>query len=83
MFTKEGWAAPAWPLLIMTYILAFIYLLGPMMQKGLSKLFPSYIIGDIEVKNDIDNYWASLDDTDRNWTIKEEQNSRSLKQGLK
>jgi hypothetical protein len=32
----------------------------------------------------MDNYWASLDDNDRNWTIKEEQNSRSLmKQGLR
>lgn len=83
VFTKEGYSAPAWPLLIMTYILGFVYLLGPVIQIGLSKLFPNYIIGDIEVENNMDNYWATLDDTDRNWTIKEEQNSRRLKQGLR
>jgi len=35
-------------------------------------------IGDIELNESIDNYWASLDDDDRKWSIEEERNARSL-----
>lgn len=44
----------------------------------MSKLLPSWVIGDIEVDEDIDNYFAALDEHDRNWSIKEEQNNRKL-----
>ena len=34
-------------------------------------------IGDIELNEDIDNYWASLDDEDRKWSQREEENSKT------
>lgn len=34
------------------------------------------IIGDLQIDEDIDNFWASLDDEDRNWSKKEEEYSR-------
>jgi hypothetical protein len=30
-------------------------------------------IGNLELDEDIDNYWASLDDKDRNWATKEDE----------
>ncbi len=44
---------------------------------------PKYHIEEIEVDEDIDNYWASLDLNDRNWSIQEEINSRKLLSGMK
>ena len=38
--------------------------------------FPSLKIGDVEINEDIDNYWASLDEEDRKWSTKEEENAR-------
>ena len=34
-------------------------------------------IGDIELDEDIDNYWAALDENDRKWAIREEENARN------
>ena len=42
-------------------------------MRCLTFCFPSLEIGDIELDEDIDNYWASLDDKDRNWAIKEDE----------
>jgi len=42
-------------------------------MKCLTFCFPSLEIGDVELDEDIDNYWASLDDKDRNWAIKEDE----------
>jgi len=58
--------------------LALIYFCGSFMEKCIGHCFPSLMIGDIELNEDIDNYWASLDDGDRKWSLKEEENSRSL-----
>ena len=33
-------------------------------------------IGDIEIDESIDNYWRSLDDEDRKWSKREEENVR-------
>lgn len=46
------------------------------------KLFPKYVLGEIELDEDIDNYWASLDHDQRNWSICEEINSRKMLNGL-
>jgi len=42
-------------------------------MKCLTFCFPSLEIGDIQLDEDIDNYWASLDDKDRNWAMKEDE----------
>jgi len=39
----------------------------------LTRIFPSLEIGDVELDEDIDNYWAALDEKDRNWATKEDQ----------
>ena len=46
--------------------------LGSAVMRCLTRCFPSLEIGDVELDEDIDNYWASLDDKDRNWAIKED-----------
>lgn len=33
-------------------------------------------IGNIELDEDIDNYWSSLDENDRKWAMREEENAR-------
>ena len=55
-----------------------IYFLGKYFEKCIGRCFPSIKIGDIELNEDIDNYWASLDDEDRKWSQKEEENARNL-----
>ncbi len=36
------------------------------------------VIGNISIDEDIDNYFAALDEQDRNWSIREELNNRKL-----
>lgn len=64
--------APAWPLLIMTTVFIMIKVFGSFIEKIVGRIFPSFKIGDIVVDEDIDNYWASIDKQDKNWSIKEE-----------
>lgn len=45
---------------------------GNSFMKWLSSKFPNLEIGDVEIQENIDNYWASLDEKDRNWAIKED-----------
>ena len=37
---------------------------------------------DMNIDEDICNYWDSLDENDRKWSIKEEENSRALKMNV-
>lgn len=67
--------APAWPLFALFVLLTFNELFGNTVMKCLIFCFPSLEIGDIELDEDIDNYWASLDDKDRNWALKEDSYS--------
>lgn len=78
VFQSDGWTAPAWPLLLLFWILVAVYFIGPFIHPHLIKAMPQLTIGDIVVNEDIDNYFAALDEHDRNWSIKEEQNNRKL-----
>ena len=78
----EWLTAPAWPLLIMTLVFVFIKIFGKVISGVIARMFPSYKIGDIDVDEDIDNYWASLDKQDRKWSVKEEENNRGLCGGM-
>lgn len=40
-------------------------------------------IGDLELDEDIDNYWESLDDHDILWSYQEEHNARDNLGGMK
>lgn len=77
IFTGNGWDGVKWPMLVAFIILNIIYYLGTAIQNCLYECFPSLKIGDIEINEDIDNYWASLDEEDRKWSNKEEENSRN------
>ena len=44
--------------------------------------FPAFIDNDINIDEDICNYWDSLDENDRKWSLKEEENSRVLKMSV-
>jgi len=40
------------------------------------------MIGDVgQLDEEIDNYWAALDEGDRKWSVKEEENSHKLLTG--
>jgi hypothetical protein len=43
-----------------------------------TKRFPGlFRIGELEVDEGLDNYFTTLDDHDRQWSIKEEENARN------
>lgn len=83
IFTSKGWEAPAWPLLVMNFLFAMVYFFEPVVAFLYAKIFPKYVVSEIESEEDVDNYWASLDHDQRNWSICEETNSRKLQNGLK
>lgn len=59
------------------FFLTLIYFFGEAINNCLQKCFPVLAIGDIEIDEEIDNYWSSLDDDDRKWSIREEENARA------
>ena len=75
VFAGDGMSAPAWPLLLLFTFMFLNQILGSAVMRCLTRCFPNLEIGDVELDEDIDNYWASLDDKDRNWAIKEDQHA--------
>ena len=41
-------------------------------------IFPFLHIANFEIDEDLDNYFNTIDEEDRNWSIKEEENARSI-----
>jgi len=78
LFTSVGWEGIKWPMLFALMLLLVIFFLGKYIEKCIAACFPSVSIGDIELNEAIDNYWAALDDEDRKWSTKEEENARGL-----
>lgn len=76
LFSGQGWDGIKWPMLVAFIVLNLVWYLGDCLQKCVYECFPSLEIGDIEINEDIDNYWASLDEEDRKWSTKEEENAR-------
>ena len=77
-FSAEGWEGYKWPMLLIFYVLVIVFFCGSCLQSCIGKCFPGLIVGDIELNEDIDNYWAALDDEDRQWSRAEEENARQL-----
>ena len=75
VFAGDGLSAPAWPLLLLFFFFLLNQVFGSAVMRCLTSVFPSLEIGDIELDEDIDNYWSSLDEKDRNWAIKEDQHA--------
>lgn len=76
IFTGEGWSGIKWPLLVVFIILNIVWYFGEWCVKMMERCFPNLAIGDIEVNEDLGKYWASLDEQDRKWSLKEEENTR-------
>lgn len=76
IFTGEGWSGIKWPLLVAFIILNIVWYFGEWCVKMMERCFPNLAIGDIEVNEDLGKYWASLDEQDRKWSLKEEENTR-------
>ena len=73
----RGWQGYWWTLLFAFVVLFSLKCCGGWLVKKFESWFPALAIGDIELDEDIDNYWASLDDEDRKWSQREEQNART------
>ena len=54
-----------------------------MAYNRLKKIFPLLEKSKIDIEENLPNYWTALDENDRRWTIKEEENSRNLLNGVK
>ena len=45
----------------MCFLLLIVYFFEPLVGVIVKKFFPKYIVGEIEVDEDVESYWASLD----------------------
>ena len=62
-------------MLIIIGLLVINWFIGDWMLNKLSNCFPDLIIGDIEIDEEIDNYFVALDDNDRKWSLEEDRYS--------
>jgi len=76
VFSNRGWEGFNWTMLLGLLVLLIIIFFGKWIVKKIEQYFPKFAIGDIEINEDIDSYWASLDDEDRKWSQREEENAR-------
>lgn len=77
MFSSRGWEGYNWTMVLAFLVLVILKIGGGYIGKKIEGCFPSLAIGDIDIDEDIDSYWSSLDDEDRKWSQKEEENTRS------
>ena len=73
----EFMMAPAWPLLALFALLLLNQFFGSVLKDCVGWCFPSYKlkIQEVDLDEDIDNYWTVLNEKDRNWAIKEDKYS--------
>lgn len=79
VFTGSAYSAnPAMPLLVTFWIFLVGIVFRDFLWRWTTHFFPSLKVGDLEIDEDLDNYFNCIDDVDRNWSIKEEENARSV-----
>ena len=61
IFSGEGWAGIKWPLMFTFIVLNIVWYFGDNIVNWLTECMPNLRIGDVEVDESIDGYWASLD----------------------
>ena len=77
VFTSAAYGAnPAMPLLVMFWFLLIGIVFRDFLYRRVARWIPSIKVGELEIDEDLDNYFNTLDDHDRNWSIKEEENAR-------
>jgi len=60
----------------MTLFYLFINLFGSTIWSTLTFICSCLEIGNFKMNEGLDNYYRALDDEDRNWLVKEEENCR-------
>lgn len=83
VFTKEGWTCPSWPLLAFFFFTLFCLWFGRFIMPCFEKCCPKIKLSDFQVDQPIDNYFASVDQEDREWSVKEEENARENLRNLR
>lgn len=78
VFESSGWEVPAWPYLLLFIFLVLHLTIGGWVYPCIYKCFPQLEIGDVELDEDIDNYYKALDNEDRQWSRQEEENARNI-----
>jgi len=76
IFTKGGWTAPSWALSG-----AFFVILLVIFYFKYRNPIGSY--GDIEIVQNLPDFWSAIDNENKEWTIKEEENARQNIGGMK
>jgi hypothetical protein len=67
------------PLLITFWVFLFGTIFRGPIYKWITEKVEFFRIGMFEIDEDLDNYFKSIDDNDRNWSIKEEEYFRAMK----
>lgn len=83
VFNSEGWVAPAWPLLLAWIVVTTMNIFGDTLMTWIENLIPYLRVGDIDLKEDIGNFWSAISAEDRRWSIKEEEYTRENLHGMK
>jgi hypothetical protein len=61
IFSVEGWAGIKWPLMFTFIVLNIVWYFGDNIVNWLTECMPNLRIGDCEIDESIDGYWATLD----------------------
>jgi hypothetical protein len=69
---------PATPLIVMFWVFLVLIILNVFFYKIITGLCPKFKVGDLQVNEELENYFETLDTNDRNFSIKEEENSREV-----
>lgn len=78
-FSLEAYNAnPGMPLLIMFWVFLLGTIFRNYIYKHLANKWASLRVGEFEIDEDLDNYFKTLDDHDRNWSIQEEEYTREV-----
>jgi len=79
VFSGSAYGAnPAMPLLVLFWVFLIGTIFRDIIYKYVTHWFPVLLIGDLEIDEDLDNYFHCVDDHDREWSIKEEENCREV-----
>ena len=66
------------PLLVCFWIFLILTIFRNFVYNGVTKVLPFLQIAQFEVDEGLPNYFETVDDEDRNWSIKEEENAREV-----
>ena len=69
---------PAWPMMAALAILLVCLAFGDRMMNFVMACIPSFRFGDLDIEEEIDSYWNVLNEADRAWSLKEEENIRHV-----